>query len=363
MSTVEVCHKCGVPLSVSGQFIWGDNGVIAVKGAQHDRHILYESRVIDNLFIGIEVLIGKSVQHMVIESRRREVRRFIEKAIGDIVEFFRSDGHPGGSEELAIAKETVLTIMDVGGSYGYGQSILGEGWDRGDAFPWRSNIIKNPYSLPFRIAEILGSIEALEGRDMAAEWQDLDEEAYRVNSYPKERSAGLKERLKRKRYEFKPGEIALEKCEVCGIPIGISHYKWSLAEGIIVDPDNGRRMAIYPPAALEAVLLDLETELGEMIPDLAVQAQKEYVKSRVGGDNWRHGRVTFGQLVALRGLGNLTKFEADEKHLALKIENSCLQPIMVGMGQALFELALNIDKTSYEWELSKDGDLEMLIKA
>jgi hypothetical protein len=362
MSTVEPCHKCGVPLSVSGQFEWESNGVISVSGAPYDRNILYESRVIDNLWTGIEQLIGRSIQSIVIESRRREVRHFIEKALGDIVEFFRGNG-PADDEEKAIAKETVLTIMDVGSSYGYGQYRLGEGWERGEPFPWRINTITEPYSLPLRIGEILGSIEALEGRDMAVAWKELGSDSYGVNCYPEERPAGLKDRLKRRRYEFKSGDLAFERCDICGIPLEVAHYDWHMAEGIILDPNNGWRMALYPPNAVEAVLLDLENELGEMIPDLAVQAQKLYVKSRVGGENWRHGKVTFGQLVALRGLGNLSKFEVDENHLSLKIDNSCLQPLMAGMAQALFELALSKDKTSYEWDLAEDGDLEILIKA
>lgn len=362
MSIVEVCHQCGVPMSISSEFEWGSNGVISVVGASYDRNVLYESRVLDNLLTGIERLIGMPIQHVAIESRRREVRRYIERALPeDIGKIFRRKGGPAGTEEWAIAKEMVLTILDIGGSFGYGQSRLGEGWEGGDEFPWRVNTIIKPYSLPFRIGEILAANEALESKDMAADCEQLGEESYRVTCRPKQRPSGLKDRLKRRRYEFKPGDLSPGRCDTCGVPEGVSHYRWNLEEGTIEDPDNGWRMAFYPPAALEAVLLDLEGELGESIPDLVIEAQRQYVKSRVGGENWRHGGNTFGQLVALRGLGNLTSFEVDERHLSLVIENSCLQPIMVGMGQALFELALGKERSTYEWSLSEDGDLQILI--
>ena len=361
MSSVEVCHKCGVPLSISAEFKWESNGVIGVAGASYDRNVLYESRVIDNLLAGIEKLIGLPIQHIAIESRRREVRRYIERAQGEIGRIWRREGGPAGAEEWAIAREMILTVLDIGGSFGYGKSALGEGWDTAGEFPWRVNTIIKPYSLPFRIGEILGANEALEGRDMAAEFEEGGEECYKVTCRPKERPPGLKGRLKRRRYEFKPGDLAFERCEICGIPAAVSHYNWDLEEGTIEDPDNGWRMALYPPATLEAVLLDLEAELGESIPDLVVEAQRQYVKSRVGGVNWRQGGETFGQLVALRGLGILTNFEVDERHLSLSIENSCLQPMMVGMGQALFELALQKERSTYEWSLAEDGDLKILI--
>lgn len=361
MNMVETCHKCGVPLSISGQFAWEDNGVITVAGARHDRNVLYESNIIDHVLLGIERLIGMPIRHIAIESRRREVRRYIEKAMGDITEIFRREGGPAGEEERQIAREAALTIFEVGGSLGYGISRLSEGWDGDDDYPWRESIIINPYSLSFRLGEVLGGTEALEGRDMAIEWEQVADNTYRIRCSPAARPPGLKGRLKRRRYEFKPGALSFERCDICGVPLGVAHYKWELAEGIITDPDNGWRMALYPPAALEAVLLDLEAELGESIPDIIIQAQKAYVKSRAAGENWVHGGGTFGQLVALRGLGNLTRFEADLNHLSLKIENSCLQPLMVGMAQALFELALNKEKTNYEWDLAGDGDLEIII--
>lgn len=356
---IELCGECGVPLTISHEFKWGSNGVIGVVGAPHGRSILYESRIIDNLFKGIERLIGARIQHIVIESRRREVRRYIDRALGgEIGEIFRREGGP---EERAMAKELMSRILDVGGSYGYGQSSLGDGWDRGDQYPWRVTSISNPYSLPFRTGEILGCAEALEGGEMAADCEESGEDSYKVTCYPKDRSAGLKDRLRRRRYEFKPGDLSFKSCGRCGIPLGVAHYTWNLQEGTIMDPDNGRRMALYPPGSLEVVLIELERELGESIPEVVVEAQRQYVKSRVGGENWKRGGYTFGQLVALRGLGNLTGFEADEDHLSLLIENSCLPPVMVGMAQALFELALNKERTTYEWSLAEDGDLRIKV--
>lgn len=130
-----------------------------------------------------------------------------------------------------------------------------------------------------------------------------------------------------------------------------------------MDTENGWRMAIFGPQALEAVLDDLESELGEDIPRAVVEAQKRYVKSRTEKMNWRRSGITFVKLVALRGMGNITRFEADKKHLSVRIQNACLPLVMVGMAQALYEIALGLEDSTYEWELSDDGDLNILIRA
>ncbi len=95
----ERCGKCGVPLLVSSEFDWQDNGVISLKRSPHNRVALFESRIIDNLFKGIEELIGMSVEHIVIESRRREVKRYIERSFPRL-----DDQAPGSVERDAWAR-------------------------------------------------------------------------------------------------------------------------------------------------------------------------------------------------------------------------------------------------------------------
>ncbi len=373
MKKVELCPQCRIPLMISKELRWEDNGLITVARSPANRMVLYESRVIDNLFRGIEELIGMPIEHIVIESRRREVRRYIEKKFPPWIRrsFLLLKDHMVGEglvtravrkPVLLIAKKVTMRVMEIGTMYGYGYCVPGEPWGTGDPFPWRNNVISRPYSVPFWVADALGSAEAIEGEDLWARYEKLGEESYRVVAYPSEHPVELRERLRRRRYPFKPGNIAYERCPACGLPVELGRYRWDTEEGTITDTENGWRMAIFGPSALEAVLDDLQSELGEEIPQVIVEAQRRYVKERTSEMNWRRGGTTFNRLAALRGMGNLTFFEADEKHLSLTIENSCLPHLMVGMAQALYEIALNLEKTTCEWEQSEDGDLHIEVR-
>jgi len=368
----ERCGKCGVPLLVSNEFEWQNNGVISLKGSPHNRIALFESRIIDNLFKGIEELIGMSVEHIVIESRRREVKRYIERSfpawmIKPLVAVNEHLGevfiveHAIRMIRNPIGKSITRKVLDVGRVYGYGDVIMGPLWKNGDIHPWRVNIIRNPHSVLFFAAEALASVEAFEGRDRWISYEDKGEDTYEYTAYPAEHPVELKDWLKRRRYEFKPGDITFERCSECGIPLEVARLEWDLEEGIIHDPESGRRMAIIGPFSMDSVLYDLEAELGSSIPEVVVEAQRKYVKSRIEGGYWRHGGTTFNRLAALRGVGNITRFEADEKRLHVNIENSCMPLLVLGMAQAIYETALGADGSTFEWRLDDDGDFEFTI--
>jgi ribosomal protein L37E len=374
MEKMERCSECGVPRQISDELEWGDNGVISLVGSRAGRMVFYESRIIDNLFKGIEELIGLPVEHIVMESRRREAKRFCEKRVPlevrrelqAVMERMERGEQLDEDERRAFygkCKAITMGVIGVGSAYGYGRSSLDGSWEEGTGRPWRTNIVSNPYSLPFWAAGALGAIEALDGTDMWASYEEIGDDRYRVTAYPAPHPLALKERLQAKCYPFKPGDIVHERCSSCGLPLKVAHYQWDLEEGIITDPDNGRRMAIYSPTSLEAVLGDLEMELGEAIPAAVIEAQRRYVKSRVGDDNWRRGEWTFRHLTAVRGLGNLTRFEVDEHRLDVTIENACLPLIMVGMAKAIYELALGYDETTHEWGVNEEGDLNITVKA
>lgn len=118
-------------------------------------------------------------------------------------------------------------------------------------------------------------------------------------------------------------------------------------------------MAIFGPHAVDAVLQDLEAELGEAVSAAAVEAQMRYVKSRVGGEDWRKKGSDFMRTGAVRELGYVARFEADTEHLSVTLHNACMPYLNVGMAQALYEIAMGKDSSQVSWELRDDGDLEI----
>src|SRR5450756_1493854 len=117
---------------------------------------------------------------------------------------------------------------------------------------------------------MLPTVEAFEQRDMRVKYEKVWDDIYLVSTVPGEHPIELADRLKRKVYKTKPGDISYERCSECGVPQGVAHCRWNLEEGTIIDPETERRMAFFDSAAIDTVFDDLETELGE---------------SRAGGDH------------------------------------------------------------------------------
>ncbi len=368
------CPSCEAPLFVARELQWCGDGVIHLARSPHNRMVLYESNILDNLFRGMEELIGISIEHIVIESRRREVRKYIEgiyptwirRPLAAANEALSGVVGLRGIARLArgpLGKLLAASVYDVGRVYGYGDARPGPLWESGDAHPWRSTVVHGPYSVLFFAADCLASVEAFEGRDHWVVYREMEEGVFYFDVRPGSHPVELKERLARKRYPFKPGGVRYDRCPRCGLPAEVGRLRWDLERGIITDPESGRRMALFGPFSVDAVLRDLETELGEDIPAAAVEAQRRYVKSRAKEENWRRKGTDFMRMGALRGLGYVAGFEADEKHLSVVIQNACLPYLNVGMAQALYEIALGLEESSCEWELSDEGDLRIVVKA
>jgi hypothetical protein len=376
MIEIEKCGTCGIPAMIGRELHWEGNGVISLANSPRDRMALFESNTIDNTFRGIEEIVGEPIEPMVIESRRRETRKFMERSfpfevrnVNLLGELGKSEVKTGSTIYSSVFEGTVTRmrremnerVLNVGAVLGYGKQSLSEKWDTGEDFPWRTQIIRRPYSIYLMVADTLGTVEAFEGIDMWAEYQETGQDSMLVTAVPGEHPIELTHKLKRRHYNYKPGNIEYKRCSECGVPLDISRYHWDLDDGVITATDTGRRVAILGPLALEAVMDDLEAAHGQSIVEATIEAQRRHVRSRVSAEELRDLVYSLQSLTALRGLGNVTRFEAEENRVDITIENSCIHLMLVGMAQALYELALNKESSTREWELAEDGDLHITI--
>jgi hypothetical protein len=369
MAVLEVCKTCKVPQLISGMFDWGDGGVIAISGSPRARMVFYESDNIDNVFKGVEELIGVPIEHIVMERKRRDTRRFMERIFteqadrlasilgGQLVDNV-SAVDPGKRKDiLAIGDLVNSQATTIGMVYGYGDIRFSDMWEFWDTFPWRTQIIRNPYSITFFSADMLATIEAFEQRDMVVKYELAGDDIYLLSTHPGEHPIGLQDKLKRKVYEVKSGDISYDRCPECGIPLKVARCRWDPKDGTIIDPETNRRMALFDPAAIDTVFEALEAELGEDVGEAIVEAQRRAGKLTMSGDNWRRSGYDFKGWAAVRGLGNISAFKADSKRLSLTLENPSMHLAMVGMTIALYELAQDKEKSAYEWHRTDDGDL------
>jgi len=341
----------------------------------HQRQVLCECDFIDPLFAGISRLLGLPIDHIVIESRRREVEQYVAarypasfrkafKKLNDLADGDRMWQRAVRNVLSKTGKLFFVRVSDIGRACGFGDILPSELWEENDRYAYRVNTIRKPYSLLLYLGETLGSAEPWDLEDMCVDYEKTGDDTYRVMLSPGRHPIELADRLQVRKRAYRPGDMVFELCPGCGLPRIISHFRWDLKDGVITDPGTGRRMAIYSPASLEAILEDLEAELGETLTEAVITAQRDYVKSTYDVRDWKvRGAEGLKRELALRGLGNLTTFREEGGGVEIHIENACIHPVMVGTAQGFFELAGELKESSCAWVAAEDGDLKISLNA
>src|SRR4030042_2843391 len=175
----DVCQTCGVPLGISSGLKWESSGVISLSTSPLARMVFYEADLIDNLFHGIEEIIGISIRHLVVESRRRDTRKFIEASVPDHINKMRQTRSLRKSHQvLDMIKAVNLMAIEMSLAYGHGKPSLSAKWEEGEDYPWRHQTIANPYSLYLNAGDILGTIEAFDQQDLRIDYRRIEEHLY-----------------------------------------------------------------------------------------------------------------------------------------------------------------------------------------
>ncbi|MDD3717846.1 MAG: hypothetical protein PHP28_04190 [Actinomycetota bacterium] len=354
MGKIRKCRQCGVPLGVGRDLVWHGNGVITQAKDPDHRMVFYESDFLDALFADLGELTGMPIEPVVIESKRRMTRDYMER---QFTPFTRRIMHRLGPNLMS------KRISRMGRHYGYGDIRPDELRSRGDDDDYQVVSIRHPYSLLLFCGDTVGSKEAMDGREFKVSWEETGEHEYTVTFKVGEHPVQLPAAARRGVPTFKPGEMAFKRCASCGVPLGVSRSHWDLEAGVIHDPGTGRRMAIFSPDSIEVVLRDIEEELGDDIAEMVIEDQRRYVRRMLGREDalmsWRNYR----EMAGLRGLGYVRDLDVGERHCRVLIENPCLTLFMVGIIQAFFEMGTGHESLSRRWETLPDGDLFVEISA
>jgi hypothetical protein len=356
MDGTKLCVECGVPLLISRDHTWHDNGVIAHNKDPDNRLVLYESDNLNALYAGIGKIIGLDIDKIVIESKRRESRRHVERQV--------SSGARLAARPLAVNK-VIDNLSETGRAFGFGDISLVDMTREGDTRDYVTVAIRNPHSLVSFCGEVLGAWEAIDGRDHDVTREKVAEHEYHVTCRPGSHPVELQEHLQLITYPSKPGKLVFERCSTCNVPLEVGRMKWDLAKGVITDPATGRRMGLLGVMGVDTLMADLEAELGEAVPEAVIEAQRGLIKTGMKEAKSLGGEATASRddamLLAVRGLGNLTGMEIDGDTYKLTIQSSCLHLPVVGIIQAVIEVVTGSDSSTYRFERSSDGDLAIAI--
>jgi hypothetical protein len=348
MSGIKTCRTCGVPLIIGRGHTWNSDGTITQKRDPEHRMAFIDSNGVNALFVNIEKLIGVPIEKMIIESKARATKAYISKLML---------GARGKLARVVGLERIVRRGVEQGRAMGYGDIKVRE-------YNWKENYlyceIGNPYSLPLFMGDIKGSTEAIRKIPGTVTYEQTGPDRYLVRNFKAPHAPELEDRLSPHPVLRKPGNAEFERCGVCQAPREMSRFRWDMEQGTITDPDTGLRVALVGPAGLQAILDELEEELGEDIPETIIEAQRQYVTTTTGSF-WKSLREDdFGHWLAIFGLGNLVSFEQRGTDVAARIENPGLPLVIAGTALGIYELTSGT-KGNIVWSLTEDGDLPLAI--
>jgi len=350
MAGKKLCKVCGVPKRVTREHEWIGNGTIVQRENREHRMVFIETENLAATFSGVEEIIGRSVERIIIEAKRRATFDFVDHMLpGAVKAVLRIVG----------MRPAINSISTLGSIMGYGDIALVK-LHRSRLFAHDFAIvnIKEPYSIALFCGDLAGTFNAVNRREVGATYRQISEIEYEVTGHVSTHPIGLKDRLQTKKYASKEGDIQWEACPKCGGPLALSKYQWHIDRGIIEGKEYARRMALLGPAALDAIIDELESELGDSIPHVVVEAQRRFARTGFYTLEEIASEELFREQLAIRGLGNLKEVEWGNESMSFRMENPCLHLVIVGLVQGFFELAFGREG-AVEWDLTSDGDLSV----
>ncbi|MDY6796738.1 MAG: hypothetical protein SWK76_15865 [Actinomycetota bacterium] len=221
--------------------------------------------------------------------------------------------------------------------------------------------MEKPFSVTLGLCDPVAAMETLIGEELSFEYKRVTDDLYDIRIFKSKHPEELKNRLIMKPYQYHEGDITFADCPACGVPEKLSSYHCNLYKVIIASSVTGRRMVFFAPTMLDSVFSKLERELGKTIPELVIEAQRNFTKAGLYSPNEINDVDKLRQQLALRGLGKLREFEMDGKGLRMRLDNAAAHLMIVGPVQDIYEMAFEA-KSEVQWELSGEGDLRVEVK-
>ena len=173
---------------------------------------------------------------------------------------------------------------------------------------------------------------------------------------PSEEKFASEDRLYLEEAEAGTGPLEHERCSSCGVPLAASRsLKWNIERGEIINPETGKREDMLAVQSMNAILRELERELGDEVVSIVYRAQKWYSLSRLNEDDggkrpepdsfWKD----YLERMALRGMGYPAEFEADDASVSVVMKNAYNQDLYAAKIAAGLEM-LTGKPSSIVWE-------------
>lgn len=354
---LKPCKRCGAPRLIKHFVKWRKNGTISQALKKDFRIIILHDGFMDSLFSSVEARLGIPIDHIAYEAQRNSAKAVFEVLIKKIPLqglFLRSKFIRNGAVDI-------FHIVAAGTGMCYTETIEYKPGEYGLAR------VKNPYNIGLMVANVVGAFEAIEKAPYDGAWQEESKDVYLVKATRATSKTELAGRMVPKFEKKLPGKNKYGRCRRCRVPSFVSEaFQWIPSEGMVLDRRTGARMVFVDGYMVETVFRELESELGEAIYSLVVEAQRDWTVSNVGelgltgGDEplsleaLENAYNVYLRHFPLYGYGNLVDFKMSRNKIEVTVENPFDKAIIAGTLRGMFE-ALEKSSSNVSWvEPSKD---------
>lgn len=331
------CRQCGFPRKFARYFDWRTDGtIISTDRSKTTMQITFlEAGELEDISAHLSRTIGLPVDQFMLEAQKN-----VGKAIYASLPVIHMKRVPNNRfmRPQWLAKTLVkLMAADIAG--------LGDGRISLDCYRAGSTLVirfKNPCVVPLLVGSAQGIYESTE--DMPSsnveygieQGGDLVVRLTHATERPESEA-----RLYLESVEPGSGPLALDRCGVCAVPWPASRtFEWVMGDGIIRNRLTGRREVIVSVQSVNAILRELEGELGEDVVEVLYDAQLTRALKGLAGDvpadrdgYWKQQL----EELALHGLGYPLELERTDDSVTVEIGNAYNQVLYAAKLAAVLE--------------------------
>ena len=321
------CKICGIPLAYAKYLRWYPNGTIIGIDKGRTRLAFLETDLINAVIEGISSFIGLDIQPIVVEAERRTGHRFIEPLIPST---YVNLGLYLLPHDISVIERPSRYIFDHVAGLGYGRFFL-LSYKRRQRM---TVLCRNPYCAGMLIGDSLGVWEFLEQKEGSCRGEKENGMLKITLTEAEEPRPHREDRLVPSVPVYVPGKLDHQLCSGCRLPAFLGRtYDWDIDEGVITDRRTGMRVACVPVASLDAVLRELEEELGQEIPHLVYALTRRAVRDFLAaqGPVDEEGLRRELREMPLRGFGIARVENIDASSCSITVDNPFGGALLEGM--------------------------------
>jgi len=254
------CRECGFPRRLSGFLEWHSDGTVIGSVRPRIPVMFLQVNEWESIFNELSDAIGVPVDNIVVEA---------QKSIGkDLYKMVRSVYH--GIDARRVPSNRFLRPQWLAKSIVWGMrrdlARLGAGRPRVIMYRAGKALVLgfiNPCMVPMIVGNCLGIYESVEKMPGSRATYGLSNGDLVIRMTHDEARPESEGRLFLEEVEPGKGSLAYDLCPECGVPlIAARALEWDISRGVVRNRLNGEREGLISVQSVNAILRELEKELG-----------------------------------------------------------------------------------------------------